>query len=137
MLFRSVGLMVDVPMLVRQARGKEQAARAKITKVGLQEQLLGERVAVEIRDVQVQWRAAEQRLTLARDELALAQRLADAERTALLLGHTTVLVVNLREQAVAEAALREVVALADLQRIAATWRAVTADWLAAPAPPNP
>jgi cobalt-zinc-cadmium efflux system outer membrane protein len=125
-----VGLMLDVPLLVRQARGKEQAARAKIAKVSLGEQLLTERVSVEVRDVHVQWLAAAQRLALARDELALAQRLAEAERAALLLGNATVLVVNLREQAVAEAALREVTALADLQRIAAVWRAVTADWLA-------
>lgn len=125
-----LGVMLDVPLLVRQARGKELAARAKLTKVSLTEQFLTERLGVEVRDVHVQWRAAEQRLRLARDELALAQRLAEAERAALVLGSATVLVVNLREQAVAEAALREVAALADLQRIAAVWRAVTADFIA-------
>ena len=52
--------------------------------------------------------------------------LATQERARFSLGEGTLLVVNLREQAEAEAALREVDAQAEFQRALAAWRLAVA-----------
>ena len=56
----------------------------------------------------------------------ITRRLADAELRRFESGATTLLIVNLREQAAAEASVREVEATRDLWRAAAAWRALTA-----------
>jgi hypothetical protein len=59
---------------------------------------------------------------VARAEVGLAATLATQERARLTLGEGTLLVLNLREQAEAEASVREVDALAEFQRALAAWR---------------
>ena len=121
-----VGLVLDVPLTARSARGKRAQVTAKRAKLSLQAAVLRNRIAADIQDAMVAEQTARERLSLARTELGLARRLAEAERESFLLGNSTLLVVNLREQAVADAALKEVTALADYQRAAAVFQAVTA-----------
>lgn len=121
-----VGLMLDVPLLNRVPQAKSLAARAKVGKLQAQEQWLRERVAVEIGQVHAELQAAAARVALAVQELALARKLAEAERSAFDAGATTVLVLNLREQAESEAELRHATAQIDWRRAWAGWEAVTA-----------
>jgi len=121
-----VGVVVDVPLTARSARGKRAQVTAKRAKLNLQAAVLRNRIAADIHDAMVAEETARERLSLARTELGLARRLAQAERDAFMLGNTTLLVVNLREQAVADAALKEVTALADYHRAAAVYQSVTA-----------
>lgn len=121
-----LGLVLDVPLTARSARGKRAQVTAKRAKLSLQAAVLRNRISADINDAMVAEATARERLGLARTELSLARRLAAAERDAFLLGNSTLLVVNLREQAVADAALKEVTALADYQRAAAVFQAVTA-----------
>lgn len=121
-----LGLVLDIPLLARTASGKLDAATAKGEKLDAQRKFLEDRIGADVKDALGAETAARARVTLARQELALATKLAEAERDAFALGHSTILMVNLREQAAAEAALREVVALADWQRAIAVFRAVTA-----------
>ena len=79
-----------------------------------------------MRQLQAEFSAAVQRLGLAEQELSQARALADGERKAFALGNSTALVLNLREQAEAEAELRRVVAVLDSHRTLAAWQAVTA-----------
>jgi cobalt-zinc-cadmium efflux system outer membrane protein len=122
-----LGLVIDIPLLARTASGKFDTATAKGEKIEAQKKFLEDRIAADVKDALAAETAARARVTLARQELALAQKLAQAERDAFTLGTSTILLVNLREQAAAEAALREVVALADWQRAIAVFRAVTAN----------
>ncbi len=119
-------IVIDIPLLARTADGKLAAANAKSEKVAAQKKWIEDRIAADVKDALAAESAARARVALARSELALAKKLADAERDAFALGSSTMLVLNLREQAVAEAAVREVVALADHQRALAVYRAATA-----------
>lgn len=121
-----LGVVVDIPILARPGRGKLEAATAKLDKLDLQAQALKARIAADVADAIVAENAARERLTLARAELAVARRLAQAERDALDLGTSTLLIVNLREQAVADAAFKEIAALADFHRAVAVYQAATA-----------
>lgn len=121
-----VAVLLDVPLLGRVPDGKIGQARAKLAKLEAQLQWAHERVAVEVGQVHTELQAARERAGLAAQELAQARKLADAERTAFASGASTVLVLNLREQAEAEAELREVTARIDWHRAWASWLAVTA-----------
>ena len=85
-----------------------------------------DRAAADLRDAASAMEAARQRFAVARTELTLAETLAEQERARFGLGEGTLLVVNLREQAAAEAALREVDARAEFQRALAAWRVAVA-----------
>jgi outer membrane protein TolC len=121
-----LAVMIDVPVIGRVPAAKVQSARARLARLQAQAQWLRERVAVEVGQVQAEFAAALQRVSLAEQELVQARALADGERKAFALGNSTALVLNLREQAEAEAELRRVVALLDSQRAWAAWQAVTA-----------
>lgn len=121
-----VAVMLDVPLLARVPDGKIQQARAKLAKLEAQQQWARERVAVEVGQVHAELQAARERAELAVQELAQARKLADAERTAFASGASTVLILNLREQAEGEAELREATARIDWHRAWASWLAVTA-----------
>lgn len=120
-----LAVVVDIPLLARTASGKLDAATAKSEKLEAQRKFLVDRIAADVKDALAAETAARVRVALARQELALANKLAQAERDAFALGTSTMLMVNLREQYAAEAALKEVVALADWQRAIAVFRAVT------------
>lgn len=127
-----VGLVIDIPLLARGPDGKAAQAAAKADKVDYQLAFARDRIAADVRDALSLEETARARLALVRTELALAKKLAAAERDAFFLGQSTLLLVNLRETAVADAAARELVALADHQRAVAVFRAVTGDLPKAP-----
>lgn len=122
-----IGLVIEIPLLARGPDGKAAQAAAKADKLDYQLTFARDRIAADVRDALSLEETARARLALARSELALAKKLAAAERDALFLGQSTLLLVNLRETAVAEAGAREVVALADRERAVAVFRAVTGD----------
>lgn len=121
-----LALVIDIPLLARTANGKLASANAKSEKLAAQKQLIEDRITADVKDALAAESAARARVALARTELALANKLADAEREAFALGQSTMVLVNIREQSVAEAALREAIALADHQRAVAIYRASTA-----------
>ncbi len=122
-----IGLVIDIPLLARGPNGKAAQAAAKADKLDYQLTFARDRIGADVRDALSLEETARQRLALARSELALAKKLAAAERDAHALGTSTLLLVNLRETAVADAAAREIVALADRERAVAVFRAVTGD----------
>jgi outer membrane protein TolC len=113
-----VTLSIDLPVLARSATGKARAARAKIEKNELLAVASRERIAADVRDALLFGRAARERRVLADKEAAIAGALAEKEREAFALGHSTILTVNLREQAAIDAELRAVVARIDVHRAA-------------------
>lgn len=122
-----IGLVIDIPLLARGPDGKAAQAAAKADKLDYQLTFARDRIGADVRDALSLEETARARLALARSELALAKKLAAAERDAFFLGQSTLLLVNLRETAVAEAAAREIVALADRERAVAVFRAVTGE----------
>jgi len=121
-----VGVVLDIPLRTRSADGKRQQALAKAKKAQIQTNFLYERILTDLRDLHAADEAARQRLALAKQEQVLARQLAAAEAEQFRLGSGNALLVNLREQAAAEAEGRLVSALVELQRLRAAWVAVTA-----------
>lgn len=119
-------LVVEIPILNRAARGRVRAAEAGIARVEEQSRFARDRVRADVRDALSAVEAAVQRAAAARREVEVARAVEAAERVRFEAGDSTLLAVNLREQASAEASLREVDARADYQRALAAYRAATA-----------
>lgn len=120
-------LLFDFPLLNRAASGRAAAARAALSRIDAEAQLARDRAAVEVRSALLELRAARERATLTAQELQVARELASGELQRFDLGESTLLLVNLREQASAEAELRHVEVLADYHRTRAELRAAVAD----------
>lgn len=112
---------VDIPLLNRSANGRVDAARAEQAKLELQLSLQRDRVLLDVQNARVSLRTAEERARTAAVELDVAKSLADAEWKRFTLGESTVLLVNLREQASAEAELRHIDALGDHRKAIANY----------------
>ena len=115
-----VNAVLEVPILYRAPLGRISAARASIARLDAQLRLARDRVAMELNDSRSAFTAAITRLGLARQEISVATQLEQGERTRFGLGDSSLLFVNLREQATVEARLREIDALLDGHRAQAT-----------------
>ncbi|WP_172303198.1 TolC family protein [Pseudenhygromyxa sp. WMMC2535] len=102
---------LELPIPLRKARGQYQRARAELAQVDAELRFARDRVAVDVLDAHSALAAAYQRARLADEQLELAHDLADAELRRFELGDGDLLLVNLRELAVAQAASDEVEAL--------------------------
>lgn len=120
-----VGAVFEIPIALRGARGDLQVARADRSRARKELQFLGERVAVDVRTAYVEMSTARRRAQLAARQAEVAERLAAAERDRFALGDSTILVVNLREEAAADAAAAEVDALADYRKARARYQTAT------------
>lgn len=116
---------LEFPLLQRTAAGRLDVSRAQAEKIRLSRTVLAERIRRDVLAARVALDAAKERTEAARAELALAKKLREAEQRKFTLGEGSLVILNLREQAEVEAALREIDALLDWQRAFATYRAVT------------
>lgn len=122
-------VLIDIPLQNRAATGRADAATAQLARLEAQARFARDRITTDVRDARSAIETARQRVDVARREVSLAVELERAERSRFELGDSTLLVVNLREQATADAALREIDALLDYQRAAASRRAAQGDGL--------
>ncbi len=97
---------LELPLQYRAIRGRQAQIRGQTQRLTNQKRLLQQRIEADIRIVKKNLDIALERRKLAIEELSLAQSLEKGERTRLNQGETNVLIVNLREQATAEAELR-------------------------------
>jgi outer membrane protein TolC len=119
------GINFEVPLRNRGARGRQAAAEAKIRQLDFRAKFLREQIQAEVRDSAIAVEAARQRLAILTDEVRVSRELEEAERTRFELGEGTLFVLNLREQATADAAIRETLAEADFQRAMAAYEYAT------------
>jgi outer membrane protein, heavy metal efflux system len=116
-------VMLDIPLLNRGALGRSQSADAEVEKVQEQTRLQKDRVLADVRTAIASLSTAKERSRLAEKEFVLAKALAEAELNRFSLGESTLLTVNIREQALAEAELRHIDGAFDVQRALANLRA--------------
>lgn len=103
-----VRLDVTIPIETRKARGQIDAAQANLSRLDLDRRLLEERIGVEIRTLANDLSAAYRFVELATQETEQADVLARAERERFAEGASDFFVVNLREEAAANARVREI-----------------------------
>lgn len=120
------GVYLDVPLQRRQAEGKLRAAQAKLTQIRYYQQFQQDKVAAEVRDAISALTMAHQQWLQTRENVRLAREVENGERQLFEAGQSTLINVNLQEQAAADAAILEIEALADYFRALADYRAALA-----------
>jgi len=103
-----VRLDITVPLERRLGRGKVAEARANLSRLEYDRQLLNEQIEVEVRNIANDIMAADRFLELASQEVEQAQILEEAERIRFDDGASDFFVVNLREEAAADARVRRI-----------------------------
>jgi len=99
------GLLVDVPLQRREARGKLLEAQAKSAQIAAKIRYTEQTITAEVQSAQAAIEANRQALLQAQRNVELARKLADAERTKLARGDSDILTINLREIALVDAEL--------------------------------
>lgn len=120
-----VRLDIMVPLERRTGRGKIAEARANLNRLNYERQLLNEQIEVEVRNIANDISAAERFLDLAAQEVEQAEILEDAERSRFDDGASDFFVVNLREEATADARVRRIEAHAGLLQALSNFYAAT------------
>lgn len=119
-------LVFELPIQRREARGMRDRAEADLRRVRFERKYKMDRINTDVASAIVGMQASLQKAQATHREVELSKKLAQAERDRYALGSTTVFIVNLREQAAAEAAVREIDALVDFQLARLEYRIVTA-----------
>lgn len=115
------GLIFDMPAQRRAAKGREQLALARIEQFDQREKFARDQVAAEVRDAYSALQTAYDRAKVLREEVEITEQLETAERVRFELGEGTLFLVNLREQATFDTALREVSAVTEYFRALALY----------------
>lgn len=122
-----VGFTFSMPLQNRAARGQVAAAEEGITALEWRRRQSEEQITAEIVQLSTNLTAAERLAVLARDEEVQAEKLAAGERRLFQAGASDFFLVNLREDAAANAAIRRLDAEFRLAQARADLVAVAAD----------
>jgi outer membrane protein TolC len=125
----AASITVEMPLLLRKARGRRDAAEAKVAEVAAVLRRASDRIAAEVREARIDLETARAELALAKRQLEVAKRLELAEREKFAQGASDLVIVNLREIAAAEAARLAVQALAATHKAHAEYVAATGSTL--------
>lgn len=117
-------VLLEIPLQANVAGGREDSAIATGMRLEIQERFLKDKIKTEFQDAHSALRAAALRADLTHRETELAKQLEKGERIRFRQGASNQLIVNIREQATADAAVREIDSLSDYQKSLATLSAV-------------
>ena len=118
-----LALILDIPIFTRVQDGRFQAAQANLSRLEQQTRFARDRLTADVRDATSAIAMSQERIVATAREVATSRQLVEMERQRFELGEGTLLLVNLREQSLAEARQREVDALADYFKALASQRA--------------
>jgi outer membrane protein, heavy metal efflux system len=110
------GLFFELPLQRRRATGRTLQVGAKLAMLDAEFRWTEDQIRADVQDALSALRAARAVLEVVTEEVRLARELEGLERDRFQLGDSTQFLVNLRELATADAALREAKALADYQK---------------------
>ena len=111
-----IGAKLELPVLLREGRGQRDAAAARLREQSAVLSLAEDRVVQDVRDAHSAFTVAAQRVQVLKLAAATAEQVAIAERRRFELGASSLINVNLREQASAAALLSLISAEAELRR---------------------
>ena len=126
-LVASVGF--DLSVQRRAAKGKESAAIAKVEQLNQRARFARDQVEAEVRDAHSALAAAWNRVDILGNELEVARQLEEAERVRFGLGDGTLFLVNLREQATFDTAMKRISAMNEYFRALALYEFAIAEAL--------
>lgn len=101
-----LGFTFSVPLQQRKAQGRLMQSRAEVEAMRQERRLAAERIELEVRNLLLDLDVSERLLTLAGQEVEQTERLRDAEVRRYESGASDFFLVNLREEAAADARIR-------------------------------
>jgi outer membrane protein TolC len=119
------GLAMEFPLLLRKGRGKALEADSKVAATAAKLRFTRDKLRTEIQDLWSALRASARRAKVADLAADTAEAVAAGERARLAAGATSPFILNLREQAAADARLEEIEARATLRITLTAWRMLT------------
>lgn len=119
-------LLVSVPLQRRKALGKARAIEGKLAQTRTKAQFARDKIATDVRNAVATLKAAYLRIEQARQSVELNQTMEEAERQRFDAGDSNLLLVNLREQAAADARKTLVASLLEYYEAQADYRAALA-----------
>lgn len=123
------GIHVDVPIQRRKARGKSQAAHAKMVQLGAKRRFVEDKIRAEILSAHAALAAAFERRGKAAESKRLAEYMVEVEQRTFDVGRSDLFSLVLRERLAIEAAEAEVDALLEFFSAKADYDAAMArDW---------
>jgi outer membrane protein, heavy metal efflux system len=96
------GLSLEFPLFFNVARGRKQTTFSRMAKAEIQERTAVERWKTEQVNLLQSELAIRNRYLLAKEELQLSQKIENLEKERFLHGDSSILILNLREQATIE-----------------------------------
>lgn len=121
------GLTLSIPLGRREARGRLRSAEAEIEALDQQRRLLRDRIEQELNDIIITLTTAHDVLALSRQEVQQASVMARSENELFRGGASDVFRINLREEALADARVRQARAEFALASADVTYRAAVLD----------
>ncbi|MCB1140894.1 MAG: TolC family protein [Leptospiraceae bacterium] len=120
-------IVLNIPLQTRTQRGKIKGVDAKNKKLEEQEKYMRDRIGADIKNIYSFLNVTRERALLAKREVELADQLEKAELDKFKIGEGTLILVNIREQTLAEAKNREIDALSDHKKTIVNFYATLAD----------
>ncbi|MCS6989226.1 MAG: TolC family protein [Chloroherpetonaceae bacterium] len=111
-----LGLTISQPLFFREANSNVQLAEIKVRRVELKRMEIERKILASIDDAVSAIERAKERVEVAEREARYAYLVQEGERRKFQLGESTILILNLRERATAEAQIKLVEARADYLR---------------------
>ena len=97
------GAVIEVPLQRSEARGKLQSAQGKLAQISAKRRFTEQKIVAEVQGARTALAAEFAALEQARQSVSLARQMEEAEWKKFAQGDSDLLVVNLREQATADA----------------------------------
>jgi outer membrane protein TolC len=119
-----IGLNISIPLQQNIGEGKVRQRQAEARQIEQRKRLLNDRIATEIQSVANAYHTASENLGITQEEMKAASDMHKAERIRFEQGAADFFLLNLREERMAEARLRNVKAQEDL------WNAIAAYYIA-------
>lgn len=122
-----VKLQVAIPLQRRAGEGIVSQAKAKLRELEYRRRLLDDRIRAEIASIRADIMAAQQNMTLADREAEVASTMQRAEQERFTSGASDFFVVNLREDNLANARIKQAMSRLKLFKALASYYAATVD----------
>lgn len=107
------GVLLEIPLQRRKAEGKIISNDAKIKKINQEIEFYTSRIKADIQDAISALENAQRQSEIVKEELKIAKEVEAGERDKFMAGESTILVVNLRELATADTAVKYVDSLSE------------------------
>jgi len=120
------GIVGEVPLQRRQARGKIESLRGKLSQIQVKREFLTNKVTAEVQDAVSALRAAAARIERAEANVRLATEARELARAQFDVGDIVLVELNIYEQAVTDAQFQRIAAEADFFISEADYRAALA-----------